>query len=387
MTRLSDVVIVGAGPSGSFLAYLLARRGVHVTVIDKAAFPREKVCGGGLSHKTLQLLPFDVGPLVHRRVPTALLTYQNRDTVVKDLPEAGGAAVVRAEFDAFLIEQAVAAGATFHPSTPFSSLAHTAAGVVVGTPRGDIQARYLIGADGVFSQVRRAAFAPNLVTYVPAVEALVTVAAEEAARIGDRVVFDFGGMPRGYGWIFPKRDHLNVGVYSAHPSRSIKQALAAFMARYAVLRRPVSVQHRGFSIPSRNRRREFERGRVLLVGDAAGLAESFFGEGIYFALKSAALAAEALTSAFDRPGVKAYTALLDRQVLRELTYAGLTARLFFARQRAAFYGLVRNARVNEYFAATISGTLGPRACFYRTLLASPAWPFAARLPPFPGPPL
>ena len=69
------------------------------------------------------------------------------------------------------------------------------------------------------------------------------------------VLFDFGGMPRGYGWIFPKKDHLNVGVFSSRVTRL------------------------GFSIPIRNRRHEFERNHVLLVGDAAGFAESFHGEG------------------------------------------------------------------------------------------------------------
>jgi flavin-dependent dehydrogenase len=81
----SDVLIVGAGSAGSFLAYLLARRGFTVTIIDKATFPRDKVCGGGLSNKTLELLPFDfdISPVVQQRVTGAFLTYQNRATVVK----------------------------------------------------------------------------------------------------------------------------------------------------------------------------------------------------------------------------------------------------------------------------------------------------------------
>src|SRR5688500_4569949 len=112
-----DVLIVGAGPAGSFLGYLLARDGFKVTIIDKATFPRDKVCGGGISNKTIELLPFDISPVVQRRVRGAFLTYQNRETVIKDLDERGGAAVLRSEFDHFLLQQAIGAGVEFKCNT------------------------------------------------------------------------------------------------------------------------------------------------------------------------------------------------------------------------------------------------------------------------------
>ena len=73
-----DVLIVGAGPAGAFLGYLLARKRHAVRIIDKAIFPREKVCGGGISNKTVELLPFDISPIVQRRMKGAFLTFQNR---------------------------------------------------------------------------------------------------------------------------------------------------------------------------------------------------------------------------------------------------------------------------------------------------------------------
>ena len=115
----SDVLIVGAGPAGSFLGYLLARTGFDVTIIDKATFPRDKVCGGGLSNKTVELLPFDISPVMQRRVTGAFLTYQNRDTVVKDMGERGGIAVLRSAFDHFLLRKAIDAGGRFHGNTAF----------------------------------------------------------------------------------------------------------------------------------------------------------------------------------------------------------------------------------------------------------------------------
>jgi geranylgeranyl reductase family protein len=380
----ADVVIVGAGPAGSFLAYLLARAGCRVTIIDKATFPRDKVCGGGLSRKTVALLPFDISPVVHRRVRGAFLTYQNRDTVVKDLDDLAGAAVVRAEFDHFLLQQAIDAGARFSSDTPFTGIEHRGDGVTVTTGRGAFKARYVVGADGVFSAVRQSIFGRDLVAYVPAVEALVSVSLDQAARIGDRALFDFGGMPRGYGWIFPKKDHLNVGVFSIFRTRSINEDLATFMRRYDVLASPSRVTRLGFSIPIRNRRHEFERNHVLLVGDAAGFAESFYGEGIYFALKSARIAADALITAFERPQERAYTEMVTSVLQPELTYSELNARLFFPRQKFGFYRLVRSARISDDFAGLIVGSVSHRECFFKTLLTSPSWVFSRHLPAYGG---
>jgi len=386
-SSLSDVLIVGAGPAGSFLGYLLARRGARVTIIDKAAFPRDKVCGGGLSNKTVELLPFDLTPVVQGRVTGAFVTYQNRDTVVKDLGDRSGVVVTRAEFDHWLLRHAIDAGVSFLGETAFERVDLHADGATVTTSRGVLQSRYLVGADGVFSQVRRAVFGADLVTYAPAVEALVCVAPEQAARLGTRVVFDFGGMRRGYGWIFPKRDHLNVGVYSIFPERSIKSELARFMSRYAILQAPRSVTLLGSAIPLKNTQRTFERDRVLLVGDAAGFAESFYGEGIYFALRSAVLAAEALGTEFDRPSARAYSELIEKRIQPDLTYAELNARLFYPFQRLAFARMARNAHVSGYFAELIGGRVRPRECFYKTLLTSPYWLWSRQLTPLQAPPL
>jgi geranylgeranyl reductase family protein len=383
-SMILDVLIVGAGPSGSFLGYLLARNGYSVQIIDKATFPRDKVCGGGISNKTIELLPFDISPIVQRRIKGAFLTYQNRDTIVKDLDKRGGAAVLRSEFDNFLLEKAIDAGAVFARNTQFVKGEKSGDIVTVTTSRGEIKARYVVGADGVMSRVRQSVFGRGLVTYMPAVEALVSVAPDKAARIGDRVLFDFGGMPRGYGWIFPKKDHLNVGVFSIYPTRSIKTDLARFMSWYGILDSPSQVKHLGFAIPLKNTRREFERDNFLLLGDAAGFAESFYGEGIYFALKSSLVAAEAFAVAFDRPSERAYSHLVEEKIQPDLTYSELNAKMFFPIQKYGFYRMVRNIHVNYYFAELIAGRVGHKECFYKTILTLPYWLFSNKFPPLGG---
>ena len=369
----ADILIVGAGPSGSLLGYLLARDGYTVRIIDKATFPRDKVCGGGISHKTIELLPFDISSIVQKRLKGAFLTYQNCHTVVKDLGDRAGAAVLRSDFDHFLLQKSIDAGARFDGNTEFMKAEKVGDRVTVATSRGAINTRYVVGADGVMSRVRESVFGRGLVTYAPAVEALVSVSSDKAERIGDRVLFDFGGMPRGYGWIFPKKDHLNVGVYSIYPTRSIKKDLARFMSWYGILDSPSHVKYFGFAIPLKNTRREFERDNFLLVGDAGGFAESFYGEGIYFAIKSAVVAAEAFTVAFDRPSERSYSRLVEDRIQPDLTYSELNARMFFPIQKFGFYRMVRNVHVNYYFSELIAGGVGHKECFYKTILTSPYW--------------
>ena len=128
-----------------------------------------------------------------------------------------------------------------------------------------------------------------------------------------------------------------------------------------------------------NRRCEFERDHVLLLGDAAGLADSIYGEGIYFALKSAHVAAEALAAGFDRPSDRAYSNLIRVRIQRDLTYSELSARLLFRAPKLAFDRMVRNRHVNDYYAELIAGGVGYAECFYKTILTSPYWMFSSRV--------
>jgi geranylgeranyl reductase family protein len=375
-----DVLVVGAGPAGAFAAYQLAKQGFRVLLIDRSAFPRDKVCGGGISNKTVQLLDFGVTPVTQTRVLGAYLTYQNREIVARDLQGRDGIATLRRDFDNLLVQKAIAAGVEFRPHTSFSKVTQFGDVLTVETTAGSISARYLLAADGVFSQVRQQHFPSRLVSYAPSVEALVYVRDEVIQRFNSRVLFDFGGMDRGYGWIFPKSDHLNVGIFSIFPSSNIKTALASFMSRYRSLSEPSRVQHLGYCIPLRNRLGLYQLKNIWLLGDAAGFAESFYGEGIYFALKSAQVASVALKQSFGSIESTLYSALVRTDLSSDLWYSELLAKLFFRMPRFGFYHLVRNPKVNYYFAELIGGGVSPRECFYKTVGTLPAWLLKPKLP-------
>jgi flavin-dependent dehydrogenase len=130
---------------------------------------------------------------------------------------------------------------------------------------------------------------------------------------------------------------------------------------------------RGFAIPLRNVAGAFERGPVALVGDAAGLAEAVFGEGIYFALRSAQLAARAECAARGSREANLYTKLLARELLPELRAARWLAVCLFALPRFALERLVRHPQSNDLFAGLITGDTGYRECLRKAALAWPAW--------------
>jgi geranylgeranyl reductase family protein len=368
-----DALIVGAGPAGSYLAYLLAQAGRSVAIIDKASFPRDKVCGGGVSRKALDLLGFDITPVVQKTITGAYLAYRNEALIIKDIMPAVGCTVLRSEFDDLLLQKARAAGAIFSAATRFIDVAQDASAVTLHTSDGPLRGRFLFAADGVGSAVRNKVFGKQLVRYVPALEALVHLDDERMGIFAERALFDFAGMTRGYGWIFPKRDHLNVGVYSPFGGNGLRAELDRFMAHYSLLASPKAIDYQGYAIPVRNQRNEFEKDRIWLIGDAAGLAESVFGEGIYFAFRSAGLAAQALLRDDGRPNT--YSTLVRRALLPELRASRWIGSMLFRFQRFAFRRLVANPRVNGYFAGLISGDVGYRECMLRTATSLPHWLF------------
>ena len=372
------MLIVGAGPAGSFLAFLLARKGISVVLADKAIFPRDKVCGGGITNKTQELLlagGIDISPIIHRQLSGCFLSYRKRDTVVKRLGKRSGTTVLRSEFDHLLLTSARSEGADFREGCAFLDLEQHRDHVVALMSRGvAIQARYVIGADGAFSQVRRRLFGADSVECIPALEALVYSKREPELTYAATALFDFGAMPRGYAWVFPKKDHLNVGVFSPFGSRRIRKDLQCFINAYQTLRDHDRMELFGFCIPIRNRSQLFERDRVWLIGDAAGVAEAFYGEGIYHALRSAEEASAALERCLERPVPNLYTSRLKSAgILADLRYARLCAGLFYSFQRFGFYHLVHNPTINNLFAEVLAGRVRHRRCFYRTLALAPLW--------------
>jgi len=370
-----DAVICGAGPAGSFCAYHLAKAGRSVLLFEKLALPRPKVCGGALSRKTAKLVDFDLSPIIHNSVVRATLSYRDEFSAAITLKEAGAFTTVRAQFDAFLASNAVSAGAILRDSTAFLDAQDQGLVVEVKTTGGVFRTRWLIAADGVASTVRKRMFGRRVGRYVPSVEALLRVPDDVMAHFRDHATFDLGGMRRGYGWIFPKRDHLNVGIYSPWGGERMREQLDAFLATHALLRNREVVCRMGSAIPLFDQRSPVALGRTLAIGDAGGFAEGVYGEGIYYAMRTGQMAAEAIIGAGDDHAGRYYGERIARELSPELNLSTWLGRAYFAFPRFAFRHLAMDPRGQDRFTGIITGDATYRDCVVGALRRAPRWLF------------
>ena len=329
-----DVVVVGAGPSGAVLAYLVARGGVQVLLFEKAQLPRYKTCGGGVTWKAMQNLPFDASPVFEQAARGGILTYKGEQLMRAEPGWPIAWTVMRSSFDHYLVQQAVLAGAQLMDDVTVRSVEQDDTCITVNTTQGNLQSRILVGADGVNSTVARALGLLRGRQAGAGLEAEVAVQDAGMDAQGSFATFDFGALPHGYGWIFPKRDHLSVGVFHASSAKApdLHQVLDHFISSQPVLRGAKLLHVQGHRIPLGNGRQTLHQGRALLVGDAANLADAWMGEGIYYAILSARLAADVVYAALreNRPDLSGYTFQVRRQIAPQLDRARQFAALVYA---------------------------------------------------------
>jgi len=382
-----DAIVVGCGPGGNTVGYRLAAAGAKVLMLERERLPRHKVCGGGLSRKTLRELPFPVTQVIEREVAGAYIAYRGSQAIYS--PQQGiGAMVQRSAFDAFMTGKAAEAGAILWEGCSFQGFESRDGVVSVHTDRGTATAPVLVGADGVHSLVRKQLYPDARPMVVPAIEALLVPAGGVLEQLGENCIFDLGIIPAGYAWVFPKADHLNIGLYRFAKRRdnlAMKVLLESFIQRYRILRDHREAKVKAFVIPVRPVAARLAHDNVVLVGDAAGVGEAFYGEGIYYAVRSGSLAANAILANLQgRRPLSGYDRAM-RGLRRDLFFSRLTAKSFYASPWLGFRFGVRTGRVSDLFAGVIAGTVRPGRCLLTFLLLAPYWLLARKTTPVQSP--
>ncbi|OUS28292.1 hypothetical protein A9Q99_12235 [Gammaproteobacteria bacterium 45_16_T64] len=289
-----DVVIVGGGPSGAAAAYDLANAGFSVVILDKKNFPRFKPCAGGLTTKALHRLRYSIAPIIRNTTQTMVVGYGTgrQNTLTTQAPIC--ALTVRTELDQFCLEKTLQQGATFEKISGIKSIHQSTDRVTLITKNDQsFECKYLLGADGAHSQVRKLTqeFSPDRTAV--ALEGIIPF--ERLNKIPE-FTFDFGVVKKGYGWLFPKHDHLNIGLYTRRPDEA--SLGKSELKLYAQARLGIdNIDHVcGFPIGTGGEFYRPKAERVFLVGDAAGMSEALLGEGIHNAIKSGQAAASAIIS-------------------------------------------------------------------------------------------
>jgi geranylgeranyl reductase family protein len=306
-----DAIVVGAGPAGSTTAYRLAREGARVLLLDKARFPRDKPCGGGMSVRARRELPFDPQSVVERAIDTMELSFCGRRSYVRGGRRPLAYMTQRRRLDRFLVEQAVNAGADFRDGAVVSDISEHGARV----DGRWIDSEALIGADGANGSTARSLGASDKPIYGVAFEGNLARSHVDLDQLRSTVVIELGTIPGGYCWIFPKGDHLNVGVGGwEHTGPTLRKQLKEFCTRreldYSKMR-----DLRGYRLPGRRPGAALAQGRALLVGDAAGLVDPLAGDGMFAAFLSSRLATDAVLGLLSgrAADLKSYTRSLMRE--------------------------------------------------------------------------
>ena len=293
--KIKDVIIVGAGPAGTIAGYHLASAGLDVLIIEKSIFPRRKVCGGGLTHRAYLALPFEIQPVIHRAIAWGMVGYRGRVVTTIQKQEPIAYLIDRTTFDAYLLQKAIAQGVQCQQGERALIVEQEGDIVNLQTDHTSYQSRYLIGADGIHSQVAKAV---GLLRHRPVSLAYEAHLAYPSGKTGpqiESITFDFGTLLGGYGWIFPKRDHLNVGVFRSWPGkRTTKKQLMRYIQQHRVLSHAAILNLRAFPGPQSGVTSPLHQGHVLLCGDAANLADPWLGEGLYYAISSGQMAAQSI---------------------------------------------------------------------------------------------
>lgn len=341
-----DVLIVGSGPAGSSTALHLVKQdpawAERIVVVDKAVHPREKLCGGGITHMGQNILA-RLGLQIetpHFDVRQAKITYENLSYSFHGNPVF--TIIRRDEFDHWLVKKAEEQGVIIRQGEAVLDVKSTADYVEVTTDKAIIQAKVLVAADGSRSTVRRKLKWDDESRVARLLEILTPENAQEQAEFRERLaVFDYTPMKdgmQGYYWDFPSfvngETFMNRGVFDSRAQPQRPKADLVKELRESLEERDRDLDDyklKGHPIRWFDKDGRYSAHRVILVGDAAG-ADAFAGEGISFALSYGDVAADAIVDAFEQDNYSFLDyreRIIDHKVLKQLPIRTRLAQLAY----------------------------------------------------------
>ena len=376
--KRTDVIIIGAGPAGSWLGFRLAQAGIDSVILEKEEFPRYKACGGGLSLKTTEFLPFSIEEVTERSMTGVWIRYRKKQVLISDIGPVG-VMVMRDAFDNLLVKKYLEVGGHFNSGVSITHIDETKDNCHIQTENESWQGKILVGADGVSSFVRRACGFGGHQKLLVALAAEIKVPSEAMQMLGDRAYFDLNAIPDGYGWVFPKRNHLSIGVFTHRRGLDLNALLKTFCQTHPLLRDGGIFLTQGGALPVGGYPRPVQKGRVLLIGDAAATVEPFLGEGIYHALLSADIAADAIIGHLKyRRSLQVYAERFVKTIDKNIIRANRLARSFYQHLPWTFPLGVQNRIIARGFAREAIGKSDFSGWIRYCLWRLPLIPFAYR---------
>lgn len=342
-----DLIVVGGGPAGSMCAREAALKGLNVLLIDKEKFPRAKLCGGALSPRVTELLDFDISPIVQLEMHNAIVYAPSGRKVVVIKEDVKGHLIKRKEFDHFLLQKAKEAGVNVLEGMKVQSVEQVRSGVRVLTHGDSFKSHLLVGADGVNSTIARTL---GIRTKWPSDRVALCIAADiplplqEITRIlssdgthGNAAIEMYPwAVKHGYGWCFPKRDEISLGVgyKMKHGVLDLRSAWRNFVEKFETekgIKLDISSQS-SYRVPLGKLDKRLITRRTMLIGDAAGLVSPITGEGIHYAIRSGIIAGQVAYEAVQKKNplhVRMYEKRLKKEMKTEFSAANFISNIAF----------------------------------------------------------
>ncbi len=350
-----DVIVIGGGPAGAVAASRIARNGPVTLLIEKERLPRYMACGGGLTEAVKKYIDFDYAASVERVTTGVTVFYKESREYVYYPPDLKIEMVTRSRFDYQAVEDAIRSGAKLREGTKIVAVEERKAGAVVRTEKGEaFEGRFVVGADGANSVVARAAGLRGGPCGIGIAGEVYPADGKMPVMFNNRILIRFGDLKGGYGWMFPKGNHLSIGVATpGFHCPAISSAYEHFKERVSFLRGAGERIRRGRLLPFNRGYRTLNTKRLCLAGDAASLVDPFTAEGIRHAVHSGVIAAGAVCSALHKTGAltEEYTREVNEQIVEDFIHAMRFARIFHCFP-PLFY---RSEKYSQAFARLVKG--------------------------------
>jgi geranylgeranyl reductase family protein len=295
-----DVVIVGAGPAGASAALEFSKSNLRVLVIEKEFLPRDKPCGGAMPSSVEEILGINLSAVIQNRTSSVKIVRDYKDEVLhKTVGSNAPILVNRAEFDKFILDEALRGGADnieLLEGYKITSVKEKNDTVVLMAEDGrEIETSYVIAADGALGKIASKVGLMLYKKFAQSVDVEIITHSDYYHQQKDVMIMNCFCLPQGYGWIFPKENNrFSCGIGTWGDPINIIHQLKLFIDNTFPKNAVTKMKVKGYPIPIYQGTQTIATKRVLLVGDAAGLVNPVTGEGIRYALLSGKIAAQTI---------------------------------------------------------------------------------------------
>lgn len=355
----ADTIVIGAGPAGCAAAFHLARSGRQVVLLERDTPGRSKPCGGGMAASVQRWFPFDLSPVVEQVIKEVRFTWTLEDPVRASLPgEAPFWIVRRSVLDSFLADRAAQEGVSICFSTTAESVERQGDLWLVTDQRGEQRlARTLVIADGSSSSL---ATQLGLGPSRPRFASTLSVEVECPTREPGVAYFDFGLVPQGFSWVFPRHQGYSIGVgtFLGQDELNTDAVLDQLLPSLGL------TKDAGQQRPSRLRvwdgHHPLDGPGVLVAGDAASLCDPFLAEGLRPALMSGCQAAVAIDGWLcgNPLALKGYTSTMRRDWGESMAWGKRIAQVFYRLPRVGYQLGIKRPTAPQRIAQILSGEMG-----------------------------